>query len=185
MYIKEELEPKAKCLETGAGSRGTWVPFPVVELWWFCPPIVDLHLDVMQTLSEGGGHRTATTEALAAPQRTQAVCLLFSPELFIPSICVTLPLRNAMVEMGECVLLSHLSTDSECALQLPGVFSVSLHSHLQLAPCRLEHVPSPGGAEWSQPPAGSGMMDSPRFVLLKDKRSYFCQGLSSSPTLIA
>lgn len=65
------------------------------------PPIVDLHLDVMQTLSEGGGHRTATTEALAAPQRTQAVCLLFSPELFIPSICVTLPLRNAMVEMGE------------------------------------------------------------------------------------
>lgn len=185
MYIKEELEPKAKCLETGAGSRGTWVPFLVVELWWFLPPYRRFASGCNADFVRRRGHRTATTEALAAAQRTQAVCLLFSPELFIPSICVTLSLRNVMVEMGECVLLSHLSTDSECALQLPGVFSASLHSHLQLAPCRLEHMPSPGGAEWSQPPAGSGMTDSPRFVLLKDKRSCFCQELSNSPALIA
>lgn len=93
------------------------------------------------------GNRAATTEALAAIQGIQAVCLLFSPELFIPGICVTLSLRNVMVEMGECVLLSHLSTDSEWAPQLPGVVSASLHSHLQQAPCQLEPMPSPGGGQ--------------------------------------
>lgn len=100
------------------------------------------------------GHRAATTEALAAVQGTQAACLLFSPELFIPGICVTLSLRNVTVEMGERMLLSHLSIDSECAPQIPAVFSASLHSHLQLAPCQHEPMPSPWGkSEASLQPA--------------------------------
>lgn len=55
---------------------------------------------------------------------------------------------------GESVFLSHLSTDSECAPQFPGVFSSFLHEHLQLAPHQLEHMPSPcGQSEASLQPA--------------------------------
>lgn len=100
------------------------------------------------------GHNAASTEVLATVQATRAVCLLFSPELFIQSICVTLSLCNVMTETGECVLLSHLSTDGECTLQLPGVFSAFLYAHLPLAPCGLEHMPSPWGqSEVSLQPA--------------------------------
>lgn len=91
------------------------------------------------------GLRAASTEVLAAVQDPQTVCLLFSPELFILSICVTLSLCNVRTEAGECVFLSHLSTDGERAPQLPGVFPAFLHSHLPLAPCWLAHMPSPWG----------------------------------------
>lgn len=82
---------------------------------------------------------------LAAVQDHQTVCLLFSPELFILRICITLSLRNVTTEAGEYVFLSHLSTDRERAPPLPGVFPAFLHSHLPLAPCRLAHIPSPWG----------------------------------------
>ena len=91
------------------------------------------------------GHRAASAEVLAAVQDPQTVCLLFSPELFILSICITLSLRNVTTETGECVFLSHLSTDGESSPQLPGVFPAFLHSQLPLAPCWLAHRPSPRG----------------------------------------
>ena len=59
-------------------------------------------------------------DTLAAVTGAWALCFLFSPELFIQSICVTLSLCNVTTEMGErCSLLApprtvSLHADSRC-----------------------------------------------------------------------
>lgn len=55
----------------------------------------------MHTLSEQGCTGAASAAILAAVQGTRVLCLLFSPELFILSICVSLSLRNVTTEAGK------------------------------------------------------------------------------------
>lgn len=90
----------------------------------------------MQTLSEQGCTVATSTDILAAIHSARVLCLLFSPELFILSICVTFSLHNGTAEMGEWMLPFHSPTDSMCALQLPGVFPAFLHSLIQPSLCQ-------------------------------------------------
>lgn len=96
----------------------------------------------MQTLSEQGRTGAASADILAAAHGARVLCLLFSSELFILSICVTLSLRNATTEMGERMLPSRSPTDSKCIPQLPGVSPSFIHSLIQPSPCQAGHIPS-------------------------------------------
>lgn len=86
----------------------------------------------MQTLSQQGYTGAASADTLPAVHGARFY-VLFSPELFILSICVTLSLHNVTTEMGERMFPSHSPTDSECACSfqvsfLP--FFTHLPSHL-------------------------------------------------------
>lgn len=114
----------------------------------------------IQTLSQQGLTGATSADTLAAVHSARILCLLFSPELFILSICVTLSLCNVTTEVGEGMLPSHLPTDSECACSfqvffLPFFTHFSSHLPVKWGTCFLL------GAERSQPPASSGMTDGP------------------------
>lgn len=83
----------------------------------------------MQTLSEQGCTGAVSADILAAVHGARVLCLLFSPELFILSICVTLSPRNGTTEMGEWMLPSRppLIATAPCCFQ---VSFLSVFAHL-------------------------------------------------------
>lgn len=89
----------------------------------------------MQTLSEQGCTGAASADILAAVHGARVLCLLFSPELFILSICVTLSPCNGTTEMGVWMLPSRppLIATAPCCFQV-SFLSVFTHlsSHLSV-----------------------------------------------------
>lgn len=86
----------------------------------------------MQTLSEQWYTGAASTDILAAVHGARILCLLFSSELFILSICVTLSLHNVTIEMENgCSLLVHpLTASAPCSFQVSFLPFTHLSSHL-------------------------------------------------------
>lgn len=85
-------------------------------------PIKESHLDIKFNcrLSEQGCTGTASADILAAVHSARVLCLLFFPELFIPSICVALSLCDVTTEMGERMLplIPPLTASAPCSFQV-------------------------------------------------------------------
>lgn len=109
--------------------------FQLHGIMMFPFPIKESHLDIKFKCrpSEQGCTGTASADILATVHSAWVLCLLFSPELFIPSICVALSLRDVTTEMGEWMLplIPPLTASAPCSFQVsPLPFFTHSSSHL-------------------------------------------------------
>lgn len=132
--------------------------FQLCEIIMLFPfPIKDLHLDIKFKYRLCHNHGTQS----CCYWCSWVLYFLFSPELFIQSICVTLSLCNAHNRKWErCSLL--FPHQQRVRMQLPGAPSASLHSLIQSSPLSSgTHAFLPGGYSCLQPAQGWQTVPAP------------------------